>query len=244
MSHYQQVEFCKLFKNEFFESKKISILELGSYDVNGSIRTIFDNTSKYVGLDLIKGPGVDIVYDGKNIPINQEFDLCISCECFEHNPNYFENFIKMIELAKQDGLVVFTCASIGRREHGTTDSNFGKSPGSMKKWNYYKNLKKSHFTKRINLEKLFYKFVFFENYVSKDLYFIGIKGKKYEKNLLNFRSKIIRKNTLVLDLNLTLREIIARKTRFFFKNILPSIIGDFLTRKIRIKIKKIMKIKV
>tara|TARA_B100000989_G_C19453912_1_gene433071 strand:- start:167 stop:901 length:735 start_codon:yes stop_codon:yes gene_type:complete len=244
MSHYQQVEFCKLFKNEFFESKKISILELGSYDVNGSIRTIFDNTSKYVGLDLIKGPGVDIVYDGKNIPINQEFDLCISCECFEHNPNYFENFIKMIELAKQDGLVVFTCASIGRREHGTTDSNFRSSPGSMKKWNYYKNLKKSHFTKRINLEKLFYKFLFFENYVSKDLYFIGIKSKKYEKNLLNFRSKIIRKNTLVLDLNLTLREIIARKTRFFFKNILPSIIGDFLTRKIRIKIKKIMKIKV
>lgn len=244
MSHYQQVEFCKLFKNEFFESKKISILELGSYDVNGSIRTIFDNTSKYVGLDLIKGPGVDIVYDGKNIPINQEFDLCISCECFEHNPNYFENFIKMIELAKKDGLVVFTCASIGRREHGTTDSNFRSSPGSMKKWNYYKNLKKSHFTKRINLEKLFYKFLFFENYVSKDLYFIGIKSKKYEKNLLNFRSKIIRKNTLVLDLNLTLREIIARKTRFFFKNILPSIIGDFLTRKIRIKIKKIMKIKV
>lgn len=244
MSHYQQVEFCKLFKNEFFESKKISILELGSYDVNGSIRTIFDNTSEYVGLDLIKGPGVDIVYDGKNIPINQEFDLCISCECFEHNPNYFENFIKMIELAKQDGLVVFTCASIGRREHGTTDSNFRKSPGSMKKWNYYKNLKKSHFTKRINLEKLFYKFLFFENYVSKDLYFIGIKSKKYEKNLLNFRGKIIRKNTLVLDLNLTLREIIARKTRFFFKNILPSIIGDFLTRKIRIKIKKIMKIKV
>tara|TARA_B100001057_G_C22736499_1_gene905994 strand:- start:144 stop:917 length:774 start_codon:yes stop_codon:yes gene_type:complete len=241
MSHYQQIEFCKLFKNEFFESKKISILELGSYDVNGSIRTIFDNTSKYIGLDLIKGPGVDIVYDGKDIPINQEFDLCISCECFEHNPNYFENFLKMIELAKKDGLVVFTCATIGRSEHGTTDSDLKSSPGSMEKWNYYKNLKKSHFTKRINLAKFFYKFLFFENYISKDLYFIGIKSKQYERNLLNFRNKILSKNTLVLDLNLTLRQIIIKKIKFLIDKILPSIIGDFLTRKIRIKLLKIYK---
>ena len=145
MSHYQQIEFCKLFKNEFFGSEKISIFELGSYDVNGSIRSIFDNTNKYTGLDLIDGPGVDVVYDGKNIQINEKFDLCISCECFEHNPNYFENFLKMIDLAKDDGIVVFTCASVGRDEHGTEESNISSSPGSMKKWNYYN--KKSCFYK-------------------------------------------------------------------------------------------------
>ena len=70
MSHYQQIEFCKLFKNEFFRTEKISIFELGSYDVNGSIRSIFNNVSKYIGLDLIEGPGVDVVYDGKNIQID------------------------------------------------------------------------------------------------------------------------------------------------------------------------------
>ena len=236
MSHFQQIEFCKLFKNKFFENKKISVLELGSYNVNGSIRTIFDNTNEYIGLDLIEGPGVDIVYDGKHISINQEFDLCISCECFEHNPNYFENFLKMIQLAKKDGVVVFTCATIGRSEHGTTESDMASSPGSMEKWNYYKNLKKNDFTKKVNLSKFFYKFLFFENYISKDLYFIGIKSKQYEKNLSNLRNEILSKNTLVLDLNLNFRQIFERKIKFIIDNILPNIFGDFLTRKIRIKL--------
>jgi len=203
MSHYQQIEFVKLFNSVFFKLKKISILELGSYNINGSLRNIFDNSNKYVGLDVTNGPGVDIVYEGKNIPINENFDLCISCECFEHNPHWLNNFTQMIEIANQDGVVAFTCASIGRHEHGTEATNPKSSIGSMKKWNYYKNLKKSDFTKNINLSKFFYKYVFFENYVSKDLYFIGIKSKKYEKNLTDFRNEILQKNTLVLDLNLT-----------------------------------------
>ena len=239
MSHYQQIEFCKLFKNEFFDSEKISIFELGSYDVNGSIRSIFDNTNKYTGLDLIDGPGVDVVYDGKNIQINEKFDLCISCECFEHNPNYFENFLKMIDLAKDDGIVVFTCASVGRDEHGTEESNISSSPGSMKKWNYYKNLKKSHFTKKVDLSKFFFKFLFFENFVSKDLYFVGIKSKRHEKNLSDFRKKVLSKNTLVLDLNLNLRKIILRNIKFIINNIFPIIFGDLITRKIKIKLYKI-----
>ena len=241
MSHYQQIEFCKLVKVNFFENKKISVLELGSYNVNGSIRTIFDNTTEYIGLDLIKGPGVDVVYDGKHMPINQEFDLCISCECFEHNPNYLENFLKMIQLAKKDGVVVFTCASIGRSEHGTTETDMTSSPGSMEKWNYYKNLKKTDFTKKINLSKFFYKFLFFENYISKDLYFIGIKSKQHEKNLSNFRNEILSKNTLVFDLNLNFSDVFERKMKFIIDNILPNIFGDFLTRKIRIKLLKIYK---
>ena len=239
MSHYQQIEFCKLFKNEFFRTEKISIFELGSYDVNGSIRSIFNNVSKYIGLDLIEGPGVDVVYDGKNIQIHEKFDLCISCECFEHNPNYFENFLRMIDLAKDDGIIVFTCASVGRDEHGTEESDTSSSPGSMKKWNYYKNLKKSHFTGKIDLSKFFYKFLFFENFVSKDLYFVGIKSKRYEKNLLDFRKKILSKNTLVLDLNLNLRKIILRNIKFIINNIFPIIFGDLITRKIKIKLYKI-----
>ena len=49
-----------------------------------------------------------------------------------------QNNLKMIDLAKDDGIVVFTCASVGRDEHGTEESNISSSPGSMKKWNYYK----------------------------------------------------------------------------------------------------------
>ena len=114
---------------------------------NFVMKSIFTN-QKYTGVDVKKGPCVDIVYDGLNLDIQDKFDLSISCECFEHNPFYLENFKKMIELTKNDGVVVFTCASIFRKEHGTTRTTPADSPGSMEKWDYYKNLFKKDFEKK------------------------------------------------------------------------------------------------
>ena len=161
MAHFQQIEFCKFVKEIFFKNSNISVLELGSYNVNGILRDIFTNTSEYLGLDIAHGPCVDHVYDGKIIDIKKkDFDLCISCKCFEHNPYYIENFLQKVSLAKNDGVVVFTCATIGRTEHGTVDSEKpgnSSSTGSMVKWNYYKNLTKKDFTKKINFKNLFLK---------------------------------------------------------------------------------------
>ena len=241
MSHYQQIQFCKILKKNFYKDNKISILEIGSYNVNGSLRDIFNNINKYVGLDLIKGPGVDKVYDGKNMPINECFDLCISCECFEHNPHYLNNFLKMIEFTENDGLVAFTCATIGRAEHGTADSDgeVSNSPGSMKKWNYYKNLTKKNFSNKIDLNKHFYKFMFFNNTISSDLYFVGIKSEKFSKEFLDFKNEILGKNSLVVDLQQNFHEKSLNKIKYLFKNIFPLLIGDFLSRKLQIKLKKI-----
>jgi len=185
MSHTQQQDFCKLVDKNFFREKKISILEIGSYNVNGTIRDIFIN-QKYLGIDVKKGPCVDIVYDGLNLDIEDKFDLSISCECFEHNPYYLENFKKMIELTKNDGVVVFTCASLFRKEHGTTRTTSGDSPGSMEKWDYYKNLFKKHFTKKMDMNKIFYKYQFYYNLFSDDLYFIGIKNHNHLESFKSF----------------------------------------------------------
>ena len=100
MSHQQQQDFCKLVNKIFFLDKEISILEIGSYNVNGTIRSIFTNSKKFIGVDVVNGPCVDVVYDGLNLNISDHFDLLISCECFEHNPYYLENFKKMILLTK------------------------------------------------------------------------------------------------------------------------------------------------
>jgi SAM-dependent methyltransferase len=185
MSHAQQQYFCKLVEKNFFERKKISILEIGSYNVNGTIRDIFVN-QKYIGVDVKKGPCVDIVYDGQNLDIKDKFDLSISCECFEHNPFYLENFKKMIELTKNDGVVVFTCASLFRKEHGTTRTTSADSPGSMEKWDYYKNLFKKDFEKKIDMNKTFYKYQFYYNLFSDDLYFIGIKNDNHLESFKSF----------------------------------------------------------
>jgi 2-polyprenyl-3-methyl-5-hydroxy-6-metoxy-1,4-benzoquinol methylase len=68
--------------------EKIKVLDIGSYDVNGSYRKIFsDSKYEYTGLDMAAGPNVDIVpdsiYDWKEIGDNS-YDLVVSGQTFEH----------------------------------------------------------------------------------------------------------------------------------------------------------------
>jgi SAM-dependent methyltransferase len=221
MSHLEQQDFCKLLKKIFFKDKQISILEIGSYNVNGTIRDIFNNSKKFIGVDVINGPCVDIIYDGINLNITDYFDLSISCECFEHNPYYLENFKKMIELTKNDGVVAFTCASIFRNEHGTTRTTSLDSPGSMIKWDYYKNLFKRDFIK-FDLNKFFYKYQFYYNLSSHDLYFLGIKNKNFLFEFKLFNNEMFKKNKISkypVSLSLVFR-ILKKYVKLFFGKIL------------------------
>ena len=67
------------------EGQKMSVFDIGSYDVNGSYRTLFSKLQcSYVGIDLSSGPGVDVVLDSPyNFP-NQSnsVDLVISGQAF------------------------------------------------------------------------------------------------------------------------------------------------------------------
>ncbi|WP_417872067.1 tetratricopeptide repeat protein [Winogradskyella sp.] len=175
--HWQAQQFISTVascfsKNHFFES----VLEVGAHVVNGSVRDTI-SSPLYLGVDLSSGDGVDIVCSGHQFSSSERFKLCISCECFEHNPYYLETFDNMIKHLSGDGLILFTCASTGRPEHGTTRTTPELSPGTTSiNWDYYKNLVESDFSKSQNLKELDYYF-FLTNEVSKDLYFVGAKGK-------------------------------------------------------------------
>ena len=65
-------------------------------DVNGNtgIYSIF--CKSYIGIDLEEGPNVDLVLNGTDIhKLNKEFDIIISCECFEHAKDWKIIFEKM-----------------------------------------------------------------------------------------------------------------------------------------------------
>jgi len=153
-----------------------SILEVGSYDVNGSTRSFFPG-SRYIGVDLTEGPGVDRVCGGAELSYpDDSFDLSISCECFEHNPQWRETFYNMYRMTKSGGVVLFTCASTGRLEHGTTRTSPGVSPGTQSLgWDYYRNLKEIDFRNLPGFDKLFVDYLFVQNRFSNDIYFVGLK---------------------------------------------------------------------
>ena len=176
MAHPQQLQFIRTVSQHLsadWTGKRI--LEIGSYDVNGSVRQYFENSS-YLGVDLTEGPGVDIVCESSELDQpDGAFDLCISCECFEHNPKWLETFLNMHRMTRKGGSVIFTCATTGRLEHGTRRSFTRSSPGTQDSgWDYYLNLTERNFTRKVDMNQLFASYFFVTNTESRDLYFIGV----------------------------------------------------------------------
>jgi SAM-dependent methyltransferase len=173
MAHRQQFDFVKgvahLHPNNFHNAK---VLEVGSLDINGSVRQFFKDCN-YIGIDLGEGKGVDIVCTGQDYDApDNEFDTVISCECFEHNPDWVATFTNMHRMAKPNGLIIMTCATTGRPEHGTKRTSPGDAPFCD---DYYRNLTEQDFVENLNLDNMFSIYEFGVGHETKDLYFYGIK---------------------------------------------------------------------
>jgi len=184
--HQQVIHFMefvkKIFPN-FFINKRV--LDVGSGDINGNNRFLFENC-EYDGNDVIEATNVTIISKTKDLPYaNSTFDTIISTECFEHDPEYKESFIKIYNMLKPDGLFCFSCASTGRHEHGTRRTSPNDSYGTIGNLNdmvdYYKNLTEIDLNEVLPLNKLFTVWDTYYNSETKDLYFAGIK-----KGSLNF----------------------------------------------------------
>ncbi|MBD0274919.1 MAG: class I SAM-dependent methyltransferase [Acetobacteraceae bacterium] len=178
MAHAQQLEFVRAVASALARDwSGRRVLEIGAYDVNGSIRGYFAG-SRYTGVDLVEGPGVDLVGDGHAIAFPEgSFDLSVSCECFEHDPNWFATFMNMYRSTAPGGALVFTCASRGRPEHGTRRTKPTSSPGTQSIGSdYYRNLTAADFRRRAPLDRLFSSCFFHYNPPSADLYFCGVKA--------------------------------------------------------------------
>ena len=218
MAHFQQLQFVAIVARHLTPDwSGLSIVEIGSANVNGSIRPMFQG-SAYTGVDLAAGPGVEIVGSGHEVAIAADsVDLAISCECFEHNPMWRETFVNMHRMTRPGGIVAFTCASRGRLEHGTTRTRPGDSPSSLSiGWDYYRNLNREDF-ERLPLASMFETHAFFRNEVSKDLYFLGRKpggrSRALRLDLPALRDEISAANTLVVaeqHAGTVLRRIINR----------------------------------
>ncbi len=62
-----------------------TIVDIGSYNINGSYRSLFDGSqSKYIGVDIIPGPNVDILIDSPKWKALKNVDAVISGQTFEH----------------------------------------------------------------------------------------------------------------------------------------------------------------
>ena len=148
------------------------VLDVGSLDINGNARYLFDGGS-YTGIDIGAGKNVDIVCRGHEFKSSVPFDVVISGECFEHDEFYSETLKNIVRLLRSGGLLLFSCASTGRPEHGTARTSPVDAPfvGS-----YYKNLAAADIATTMPIDEIFEEYYFKQcRSGHRDLYFWGIK---------------------------------------------------------------------
>lgn len=178
MSHKEEREFCKSVKRKFpysFESKKI--LEIGSGDINGNNNYLFTNCSM-IRVDVCKGPNVDMISYAHDLTfVEGYFDTIISTECFEHDKHYKDSILNMFRMLRSGGLMLFTCATTGRPEHGTSRSKPWQvlSTRLPEAEDYYKNLTENDIKCILNIENSFIEYEFSVDEGHCDLFFWGIK---------------------------------------------------------------------
>jgi SAM-dependent methyltransferase len=152
-------------------------IEIGSCDVNGTLRGTFAGAHAYVGVDLEQGPGVDLVAFGHEVDESDgAFDVAVSGSCFEHDPHWRDTFSNMVRLTRPGGLVAFTCASKGFPEHGTTRTLVSDSPGTQALGlDYYRNLDARDF-EGLPLDEWFSTWRFWYIPSTMELFFAGIRA--------------------------------------------------------------------
>lgn len=174
--HPAQKQWCEELKRTFphyFSDKKV--LEVGSLDVNGNNRYLFENC-EYTGVDVIAGKNVDIVCIAHEFNAQPcSFDVVFSTNALEHDMYYPLTLRKMVELLKPCGLMFFSVAHLWR-EHGTLRASPKDSGTSSmgKEWgNYYKNLTAVDIKSAVDL-KIFEEFSL--SMAGQDLRFWGLKN--------------------------------------------------------------------
>lgn len=86
------------------------VLEVGSYDVNGSVRHLFDGCAGYVGIDHAAGPGVDHVMDACDLRVADEsVGVVVSTEMLEHCLRPWVAVAEMFRVLAPGGILLLTC---------------------------------------------------------------------------------------------------------------------------------------
>ena len=136
MMHSQVLHWVGTSLNEWGLARHgLRVLEFGSLDINGSVRSIIEPISaQYVGVDMQSGPGVDVISDAASYRTSDRFDVVVCCEVFEHTPQWRQIIDNSYDHLVNGGLFVATMAGEGRRPHSAIDEQ------DIRDWEYYANV--------------------------------------------------------------------------------------------------------
>lgn len=115
--HLSSLEHVQRLVAENLQSKEhLRIIDIGSYDVNGSYKQFFQKAGwHYRGIDLSAGPNVDIVLESPyRLPLpSHSVDVIVSGQAFEHVEYFWLTWLEMVRVLKPGGMIFLLAPSRG-----------------------------------------------------------------------------------------------------------------------------------
>lgn len=142
------------------------MLELGSKDFNGSVRSFFADASEYIGIDMEPGMGVDMVLNSSQMLEKfgaASFNTIICCETLEHDVAFLETIKQMHIMLRELGMLIITTPTFGFPLH--------RYPKDY--WRFGEDAYREVFFKDLLILKL----AFLDDVLGKDLTMAGIAAK-------------------------------------------------------------------
>ena len=150
------LDFQSTYLNPLKSKNSIKIAEIGSYNYNSGIKKNILNELEYIGVDIQKGPNVDIVLDNPyKFPFeDNSIDVIISISAFEHTEFFWLTYLEILRVLKPDGLFFLNAPSNGKYHRYSTDNwrFYPDSSISLAKWgkkNNYNPQVLEHYTNQV-----------------------------------------------------------------------------------------------
>ena len=107
--------FFTAYSASFAQHQHVKVVEIGSQNVNGTLRDTCPTNFEYIGVDFAQANGVDIVLeDPYRLPFEDEsVDIVLSSSCFEHSEMFWLVFLEILRVLKPNGLFYLNAPSTG-----------------------------------------------------------------------------------------------------------------------------------
>lgn len=107
--------FFTTYSASLAQHQHVKVVEIGSQNVNGTLRDTCPTNFEYIGVDFAQAKGVDIVLDDPyKLPFeNESVDVILSSSCFEHSEMFWLVFLEILRVLKPNGLFYLNAPSTG-----------------------------------------------------------------------------------------------------------------------------------
>lgn len=91
-----------------------TVVEVGSQDVNGTLRSAVPARARYIGIDAAAGKNVDVAASGAALPLpDGTADLAVASSVLEHDGAFWETVVELCRITRPGGFIYISAPSNG-----------------------------------------------------------------------------------------------------------------------------------